>query len=234
MNMLAIDTSSQILGVALMKNNQIAAELTTYLKKDHSSRLMPAINQLMQQIDMKPEDLHKIAVAYGPGSYTGTRIGVTTAKTLAWALDIPVVPISSLKILGYNAVPYDGYISPFLDARRGAVFTGLYRFSKGKLNVIQPDRYLLMEEWLRELNELNQPVFFLSPDFEKHETLIYESGIETIHAPNSSHLLRPSNLLMLSETEPTVPAHEVVPNYLRVTEAEANWKKRQKAGKNHG
>src|SRR5699024_3301304 len=115
-----------------------------------------------------------------------------------------------------------GYISPFLDARRGAVFTGLYRFSKGKLNVIQPDRYLLMEEWLRELNELNQPVFFLSPDFEKHETLIYESGIETIHAPNSSHLLRPSNLLMLSETEPTVPAHEVVPNYLRVIEAEVN------------
>src|SRR5699024_7439304 len=141
--------------------------------------------------------IHKIAVAYAPGSYTGTRIGVTTAKTLAWALDIPVVPISRLKILGYNAVPYDGYISPFSDARRGVVFTGLYRSSKGKLNVIQPDRYLLMEELLRELNELNQPVFFLSPDFDKHETLIYESVIETIHAPNSSHLLRPSNLLML-------------------------------------
>src|SRR5699024_6283894 len=145
MNMLAIDTSSQILGVALMKNNQIAAELTTYLKKDHSSRLMPAINQLMQQIDMKPEDIHKIAVAYGPGSYTRTRIVVTTAKTLACVLDIPVIPISSLKILRYKSVSYDGYIYPFLDARRGAVFTGLYRFSKGKLNVIQPDRYLLME-----------------------------------------------------------------------------------------
>src|SRR5699024_6676793 len=219
MNMLAIDTSSQILGVALMKNNQIAAELTTYLKKDHSSRLMPAINQVMQQIDMKPEDIHKIAVAYAPGSYTGTRIGVTTAKTLAWALDIPVVPISSLKILGYNAVPYAGYISPFLDARRGAVFTGLYRFSKGKLDVIQPDRYLLMVEWLRGLNELNRPVFFLRTHFEKHETRIYESGIATIHAPNTNHLLRPSNLLTHSETAPTIHAHEVVPTYYRVAAA---------------
>src|SRR5699024_1993388 len=108
MNMLAIDTSSQILGVALMKNNQIAAELTTYLKKDHSSRLMPAINQLMQQIDMKPEDLHKIAVAYGPGSNTGTSIVVTTARAIAWALDVPVVPISSLKILWETAVTYEG------------------------------------------------------------------------------------------------------------------------------
>lgn len=234
MNMLAIDTSSQVLGVALMKNNQIAAELTTYLKKDHSSRLMPAINQLMQQIDMKPEDLNQIAVAHGPGSYTGTRIGVTTAKTLAWALDIPIVPVSSLKILGFNAVPYEGYISPFLDARRGAVFTGLYHFSNGKLNIVQNDRHTPMKEWLRELNTLKQPVLFLSSDLKKHEIPIQESGIELIHAPDSSHLLRPSNLLMLAETEPAVPVHEVVPNYLRVTEAEANWEKGQKEGKNHG
>ncbi|HLQ94923.1 MAG TPA: tRNA (adenosine(37)-N6)-threonylcarbamoyltransferase complex dimerization subunit type 1 TsaB [Pseudogracilibacillus sp.] len=234
MNMLAIDTSTQILGVALMKNDIVVAEMTTNLKKDHSSRLMPVLNQLMQQADMKPEDLHKIVVAHGPGSYTGTRIGVTTAKTLAWTLDIPIIPVSSLKALGYNAAPYQGYVCPFFDARREAVFTGLYHFSAGVFSLVKEDRHIKMEEWTTELNTLQKPILFLSPDFAKHQACLNESGLARVHAPDSSHLLRPSNLLMLAETEPAVPAHEVTPNYLRVTEAEANWKKRQKEEKNNG
>lgn len=234
MNMLAIDTSTQILGVALMKNDIVVAEMTTNQKKDHSSRLMPVINQLMQQADMKPEDLHTIVVAHGPGSYTGTRIGVTTAKTLAWTLDIPIIPVSSLKTLGYNAVPYQGYVCPFFDARREAVFTGLYHFSAGVFNVVQEDRHIKMKEWLTELDTLQEPILFLSPDFAKHQACLNESDMERVHSPASSHLLRPSNLLMLAETEPAVSAHEITPNYLRMTEAEANWEKRQKEEKNYG
>src|SRR5699024_7265314 len=112
MNKLAIDTSNQVLGVALMQQNDIVAELTTNIKKDHSSRLMPAIVDLMKKVNMTPDQLDKVIVANGPGSYTGTRIGVTTAKTLAWTLQIPITPISSLKTLAANESYFNGYICP--------------------------------------------------------------------------------------------------------------------------
>src|SRR5690625_5164541 len=110
-----------------MKNNEIAAELITNIKEDHSSQLMPAIVELMNEVNLAPEQLEKIVAAYGPGSYTGTRIGVTTAKTLAWSLEIPIFTVSSLKATALSGRYFDGLICPFFDARRQAVFTSLYR-----------------------------------------------------------------------------------------------------------
>src|SRR5690625_6772704 len=102
MNILAIDTSNQTMGVAVLKENQISCEIVTNIKKNHSVRLMPAIDQLMKEVSVMPEELNKIVVAKGPGSYTGVRIGLTTAKTMAWALNIPVVGVSSLETLTYQ------------------------------------------------------------------------------------------------------------------------------------
>lgn len=124
MNILAMDTSNQILGVALLQDEQLIGSITTNIKKNHSIRLMPAINQLMHEVAMTPAELDKIVVAKGPGSYTGVRIGLTTAKSMAWSLDIPVVGISSLEALAWQGHFYDSYICPFFDARRGLVFTG--------------------------------------------------------------------------------------------------------------
>src|SRR5690606_31260140 len=98
-------------------------EFTSNVPKTHSLRLMPAIVQLMNDLNMKPNDLDKIVVANGPGSYTGVRIGVTTAKTLAWSLNIPVVGVSSLEVLAYQGRFFNGFVSPFFDARRQTVFT---------------------------------------------------------------------------------------------------------------
>src|SRR5699024_1004999 len=97
MNILAIDTSNDVLGVAIKKDTKIVAEWMTHIKKDHSSRLMPAIVYALEQVGMEPIDIEAIVVSNGPGSYTGTRIGVTTAKTLAWSLNIPIYTVSSLK-----------------------------------------------------------------------------------------------------------------------------------------
>src|SRR5699024_12651656 len=96
---LTIDTSNHVLGVALMKGNKVIGEFVTNLAKNHSVRLMPAVDQLMKEVDASPEQLDKIIVAKGTGSYTGVVIGRTTEKTYAWALDIPVVGVSSLKAL---------------------------------------------------------------------------------------------------------------------------------------
>ena len=136
MNVLAIDTSNYSLGIALVNQEQVIGEYITNMKKNHSIRVMPAIEKLMQDCEMKPTDVEKIVVAKGPGSYTGVRIGVTIAKTLAWTLNIPLVGISSLEALAAGAGRYfDGCISPLFDARRGQIYTGLYQYRKWKIGV---------------------------------------------------------------------------------------------------
>ena len=152
MNVLAIDTSNYSLGIALMNQEQVIGEYITNMKKNHSIRVMPAIEKLMADCEMKPSDLEKIVVAKGPGSYTGVRIGVTIAKTLAWTLNIPLVGISSLEALAAGAGRYfDGCISPLFDARRGQIYTGLYQYRNGKLNSLVQDQIILSKNWAEQL-----------------------------------------------------------------------------------
>lgn len=140
MTILAIDTSNYTLGIALLREDTVIAEYITYLKKNHSVRAMPAVHSLLNECDMTPQDLSKIVVAKGPGSYTGVRIGVTLAKTLAWSLHIPISPVSSLEALAANGRHFDGLISPIFDARRGQVYTGLYEYKNGLLEQVEPDQ----------------------------------------------------------------------------------------------
>src|SRR5699024_3708924 len=96
------DTSNQVMGVALLHDDVLVGEIVTNIKKNHSVRLMPAIDQLMRETGMTPDLLDKIAVAKGPGSFTGVRIGLATAKAMAWSLEIPIVGVSSLEVLAYQ------------------------------------------------------------------------------------------------------------------------------------
>lgn len=224
MNVLAIDTSNELLGIALQRDGQLIAEKMTNIKKDHSSRLMPAIVSLMEQVDLKPEQLDKIVVAQGPGSYTGVRIGVTTAKTMAWSLDIPIVTVSSLCSLAYNGIYFDGYIWPFFDARRQAMFTGLYKVEAGKLKEVMPEQYISFDNWVTRLKEMApERLLVLSPHLSGFEPQIMEHLKDVVDFPAINlHLVRPSNLLVASEIEKEESVHLVKPNYLRMTEAEAN------------
>src|SRR5699024_1174120 len=235
MNILGMDTSNQVLGVAVMKNGEIAAELITNIKKDHSSRLMPAIVDMMNEDGHSPQELDKIAVAKGPGSYTGTRIGVTTAKTLSWSLEIPLYLVSSLEIIAANAQFYEGYICPFFDARRKTVFTGLYKSEKGHLKNVLDECNVDMSAWLNKLKELEEEIMFLSPHLDSFEDMIVEQlGDDAIMPNNIFHIPRPSALISLSEQKQKASVHLASPNYLRMTEAETNWLKRQKDGRRNG
>src|SRR5690625_1505828 len=102
MYILAIDTSTSILGVAILRDEQVIGEFTTNIAKNQTPRLMPAIDFLMNEVELSPDQLNKIIVAKGPGSYTGVRVGLTTAKSLAWAWDIHIVGVSSLESLAYT------------------------------------------------------------------------------------------------------------------------------------
>ncbi len=235
MNILAMDTSNQVLGIAIIKNNELIAELITNLNKDHSSRLMPAIVEMMKKAEIEPEMLDKIIVANGPGSYTGTRIGVTTAKTLAWSLNIPIHTVSSLAAVAMNGMFFDGYICPFFDARRKTVFTGLYTWENNHLQNVREETNIDMNSWLEMLKEMNNKILFLSPHIHPFKEMITSTLADTATIPPYSlHLPRPSNLVVLSEETKGIAPHLVTPNYLRITEAESNWLKRQKDEQSNG
>ncbi|MDY0395477.1 tRNA (adenosine(37)-N6)-threonylcarbamoyltransferase complex dimerization subunit type 1 TsaB [Virgibacillus halophilus] len=227
MYILAIDTSNQVLGVAIMKDDEVVGEMVTNIAKNHSVRLMPAIDQLMKDVQITPEQLEKIVVAEGPGSYTGVRIGMTTAKTLAWALQIPITGASSLKVLAYQGIYFDGLICPFFDARRGRVYTGLYHPRDERLQLEKAERNTDMQGWLHELAVIGKPVLFLSPDMEKHRAAIASTPGLNAFIPQAKALQtsNPSHLVLASEENSADAVYHMTPNYLRLAEAEAKWLK---------
>src|SRR5699024_12796876 len=117
MNILAMDTSNQALGVAILKDEEIIGEMVTNIANNHSVRLMPAIDQLMKDVNLCPDELDKIVVAKGPGSYTGVRIGFSTAESLAWALDTPLTGVSSVEALADQGRCSHATVCPFFVAR---------------------------------------------------------------------------------------------------------------------
>lgn len=229
MNILAIDTSNHVLGVAIMKDEQIAGEVVTNLAKNHSVRLMPAIDKLMKEVQIEPEQLDKIVVAKGPGSYTGVRIGIATAKSMAWALQIPIVGVSSLEILSFQGRFFNGAVCPFFDARRGLVYTSLYKWKHNKLETIYKETNSLMEGFLKTLAEEGEKVLFLSPDISLHQKAITQTLGELAVIPEGPyHIARPAYLALAGSGRESDNLHTLTPNYLRLAEAEANWKKAQK------
>ncbi|KIL72359.1 tRNA (adenosine(37)-N6)-threonylcarbamoyltransferase complex dimerization subunit type 1 TsaB [Bacillus badius] len=230
MKVLAIDTSTYTLGISLLDGEQVIGEYITNLKKNHSLRVMPAIDTLMKECEVKPADLDKIVVAKGPGSYTGVRIGVTIAKTLAWSLNIPLSGVSSLALLAASARLYPSYISPVFDARRGRVYTGLYRFEEGKLTVVDEDQNISLIDWCSRLKELKEEVLFVGQHVLLHEGSIRELlGGQALVRGDIFSAPRPADLARLGLEEPVVDLHSFVPNYIRLAEAEAKWLEQQKA-----
>jgi tRNA threonylcarbamoyladenosine biosynthesis protein TsaB len=225
MTILAIDTSNYPLGVALIEDNQVLGEYITNLKKNHSVRIMPAIQTLMKDCERVPAQLTKIVVAKGPGSYTGVRIGVTIAKTMAWSLKIPLVGISSLEIIAAGAGRYfDGYISPLFDARRGQIYTGLYEYQSGELTTVKNDRLVLSADWAESLKELEKPILFTGNDLALHQAVINDTlSSQAVFAAITEHNPRPSELALLGENKQGEDIHSFVPNYIRLAEAEAKW-----------
>jgi tRNA threonylcarbamoyladenosine biosynthesis protein TsaB len=228
MNVLAIDSSNVVMGVALVNDQNVLGELITNTNKNHSIRLMPAIEQLLKDVNMMPDDIDRIVVAEGPGSYTGVRIGVTIAKTMAWALKRDLVGVSSLEILAQNGVHFNGYIVPLFDARRGQVYTGLYQSLNNQVSIVKEDRLTLLKDWLNHLNELNKPILFLGNGVSLHwdtiSEVLGERAIKPILTENNP---RPSSLAFLGMKRQAVDIHSFTPRYLQLAEAEAKWLAKQ-------
>jgi tRNA threonylcarbamoyladenosine biosynthesis protein TsaB len=233
MKVLSIDTSNYVLGIGLLDGETVLGEYISNIKKNHSVRVMPAIQTLMEECNVKPGDLSKIVVAEGPGSYTGVRIGVTIAKTMAWTLKIPLSGVSSLQVAASSAGRYfDGYVSPFFDARRGQIYTGLYKFGNQRLEIVKEDQLVMSADWVKALNDMDSRFLFTSNDLALHEEVIkQELGDKAVFAEITELNPRPAELALLGRDKEAVDLHTFVPNYIRLAEAEANWLKAQETKK---
>ncbi|MEZ7622139.1 MULTISPECIES: tRNA (adenosine(37)-N6)-threonylcarbamoyltransferase complex dimerization subunit type 1 TsaB [Streptococcus] len=214
MKVLAFDTSSKALSLAILKDKQILAETTINIKKNHSITLMPAIDFLMASLDWTPKDLDRIVVAEGPGSYTGLRIAVATAKTLAHTLNIELVGMSSLLAL----VPYqqEGLFVPLMDARRNNVYAGFYENAKS----VMPESHLSFERVIELIKGASQVTFV-------GEVGTFVEQIQE-HLPRTNFketLPNAANLALWAWDKEADSLHDFVPNYLKRVEAEENWLK---------
>lgn len=227
---LAIDTSTNVLGVALAKDNTVIAEFITNENKNHSVRLMPAIDHILKEVNLTPKDLDRVIVAKGPGSYTGVRIGVSVAKALAWSLQIPLVGISSLELLAFNGRYFHGVVSPLFDARRGQVYTGLYRFQNDHIQLVEKDRIVEVIKWADALKTRKEPVLFLGNDVSKHRDTFREMLADLASFGEiSEQNPRPGELAIAGmQRKPTSNLHHFTPNYVQLAEAEKKWLSAQK------
>ncbi len=225
MKLLAIETSALVCSVAVMEEGVLSGEFTIQQKKTHSQMLMPMVEALCEKLELDLATLDAIAVAGGPGSFTGLRIGSATAKGLASALDKPIVSVPTVDALAYRLCGSAGLICPVMDARREQTYTGIYSFEGSEMQILLPQCAISLPALAAELNRRETAVTFLGdgvPVFrEKLDALL---TVPHFFAP--PHLCKQSaasvaalgmRYLKEGRTE-TAAMHK--PEYLRLSQAE--------------
>src|SRR5574337_850987 len=191
MRILAVETSTLAGGAALLDGDRLLGEYTLNIKATHSERLMAAVDRLLQDCGWKPEDLEGLAVAIGPGSFTGLRIGISAIKGLALGLGIPVAAVPTLDALAAT-LPFAAHpVCPVLDAKKGEVYVCLYHWADGAM--VRDWEYLaLAPEALAERLSLREPVIFLGDAVDSLRSLLMAKlGGRALFAPVARRLPSP-------------------------------------------
>lgn len=172
MNILGIDSSGLVASAAIASEDTVVAEFTVNNKQTHSQTLLPMVEQVVTFSGVELEQLDAIAVAAGPGSFTGLRIGAATVKGLGLALKKPVVPVPTLEGLAYQLAESAGIICPVMDARRNQVYTGIYRMEEGRLQILMEQCAMDIRDLLGELERYSETVHFLGDGVSVYRQMI--------------------------------------------------------------
>lgn len=232
MKILALDSSSKALSVALVADDQLLGEVTLNVKKNHSNTLMTTIDFLMAQSEVAPEELDRIAVAQGPGSYTGLRLAATVGKTLAYSLDKEIVGISSLYALAAHVRKPGAFVVPVLDARRGNAYAAVYQDGVCMI----ADQHCDFKSFLTDLSEkispFNQVIF--TGEAENFVEMIEAAGFDQTQIVVDSLVKLPSayEVAKAAEKRNAESVHRFAPNYLKKVEAEERWLETHEESKN--
>ncbi len=224
MKIIGLDSSGLVAGVAVWEDGIIRAEYTTNYKKTHSQTLLPMLEEIKEMIDLDMTSIDAIAIAAGPGSYTGLRIGAATAKGLGFALDKPIVEVPTLEGLAYNLWGTSDVVCPLMDARRQQAYAGIYDFSP-ELNVLMEQSALQVTEVLDKVNEIGRPVIFLGDGAPVYESIIEEKvtvpyRFAVAHRSHQSAASVATLGAKYFEQGRVIPAADHAPVYLRKSQAE--------------
>lgn len=224
MLILAFETSAKAASVALMEDGKLLGEAYQNTGLTHSQTIMVMAEDLLKQCGKAVSDLTAVAVAAGPGSFTGVRIGVAAAKGLAWGAKLPCYGASTLASMALGLGIYQGYVCPVMDARRSQVYNALFHVDCGKYTRIRDDRAISLQELGEDLQNLEEPIFLVGDG----SVLCYNTLLESV-----PHLVLPQEhkmhqrgcgvaleaLRMMADGE-SADAAQLVPNYLRLSQAE--------------
>lgn len=229
MKILGLDSSGLVAGVAVVEDEVLLAEYTTDYKKTHSQTLLPMLEELTNMIELDLNTIDAIAIASGPGSFTGLRIGSATAKGLGLALNKPLVEVPTLEGLAWNLWGTDRLICPLMDARRGQVYTAAYEFTPREedflLQTVIPQAPMDVVELLKKLNEIGREVVFLGDGVPVYLDLI-RTHAKVVYslAPAGCNRQRAACIAALGAVYyaagKAVSAGEHKPEYLRKSQAE--------------
>ena len=232
MKILGIDTSSNASSVSVIEDNKLICEYTVNTKTTHSQKLMPMIENMLSMSGVNIKEIDAIAICIGPGSFTGLRIGMATAKAISHVNNLPIIGVNSLEILAGNMNLYDKKICSILDAQRNQVYTGRYKFENGSIVEIQPVDVVEIENLLEEISKDNDEWILVGEAVYKYEDKIKE--IKNIDIPAPSHnVTKASSLcsIAMEKYNNNVDIHncyDINPMYIRKSQAEVQYEEKMK------
>jgi len=228
-----IDTCSMSSSASVVSDERMIAQFSVNHKKTHSERIMPQIEAMLEAADISINDIDAFAAAVGPGSFTGVRIGVATAKALAQALNKPCIPVSALEGLATNVLSFDGIIAPILDARRNQVYNALFESNGEKIERLCPDRALLLSELLKELKNTDKNIMFIGDGVPVFKEIIEkELKNKAYFAPLPLVFNQAASVALIGlekfKNGETMSYEKLVPEYVRLSQAEQEKLRREK------
>ena len=221
MLLLAFETSAKAASVALFDGTTLLGEQYQNTGLTHSQTLLLMAESVLSQCGKTAQDIEAVAVANGPGSFTGVRIGVAAAKGFAWGREIPIYGVSTLEAMALGLGAFDGYVCPVMDARRAQVYNALFYVNQGVMSRVSKDRAIALSDLEKELKNLEKPIFLVGDG----SNLCYNTLSEAIPGlvlPPEHKLHQRAvgvGLAALQRENPDAP-EALAPNYLRLSQAE--------------
>lgn len=224
MRILAFESSAKAASVALLEDGVLLAESFQNNGKTHSATLMPMAQSIMTDCGLKAADLDLVAVAMGPGSFTGVRIGVAAAKGLAWAAEMPICGVSTLEAMAMQLLPREGILCPVMDARRAQVYNALFEAGGETLTRRTPDRAISLEDLKKELENAEKPIFLVGDGsrlcYNTLDPVLPGLRLPPVHL----EMQRASGVALAArlkaERGEIMRPEDLTPNYLRLSQAE--------------
>lgn len=220
MLMLSFESSARAASVALVLDGVLVSQYTQCSALTHSRTLLPMAEDLLKNAETALDAVDVLAVAHGPGSFTGIRIGVSTVKGLAWAAGKPCVGVSTLEAMAWHGLAHGGYVCCVMDARRGQVYNALFEIKDGRPVRLTEDRPIALAELAKQVRALGAPVFLVGDGTALTKKHFDETGIASIAAPDDLVWQDAWGVAMAAQGKAAGSADTLLPVYLRLSQAE--------------